>query len=427
MARIVLNTFGSFGDLHPFLALAIELQARGHQAVVATAEVYRQKVMAEGVGFAPVRPDLGPLMEDRKLIEEMWDARRGTENLLRKVILPVIEQSFDDLREVARGADLLITHTAGFAGPIVAEQQKLPWLSVALQPLVFFSRYDPPVLGPATWVRHFYGMGTWVFALVRWAARRATRRLIEPILELRRRLGLPANAHPIFEGQFSPWGTLALFSEVFARPQPDWPPHTTTTGFVFYDKLGAGFAKLDQRLTELERFLAQGPAPLLFTLGSSAVMQPGRFFEESIAAAAELGMRAVLLVGDREMKALRATVFAAPYAPFSILMPQVAAIVHQGGIGTTAQALRAGRPMLMAPWAHDQADNAERLRRMGVSRTLGKARYRKATVVRELRELLTDQSYSRRAEAASKQVSLEQGARVASDRIEVALRQLRPA
>jgi rhamnosyltransferase subunit B len=163
VARIVLNTFGSLGDLHPYLAIAIRLRSRGHEAVIATSEVYRRKILAEGIRFAPVRPDVGLIMDDAEFIARLWDRRRGGEVLFREYLVPHIEQSYEDLLDACHGADLLLTHTAGLAGPIVAELLRLPWLSVALQPLVFFSSHDPPVLSGAEWVRHFYQLGAFPF------------------------------------------------------------------------------------------------------------------------------------------------------------------------------------------------------------------------------------------------------------------------
>ena len=139
MARIVLNTFGSFGDLHPYLALAIELQRRGHECVVATAEIYRQKVTGEGVGFAQVRPNVGELLNEPELIEKLWHPTRGTFYLLRDYLLPQVENSFTDLDRACVNADFLLTHAAAYAGPIVAAVRKIPWMSVSLQPAIFFS------------------------------------------------------------------------------------------------------------------------------------------------------------------------------------------------------------------------------------------------------------------------------------------------
>jgi rhamnosyltransferase subunit B len=88
VARIVLNTLGSLGDLHPYLAIAIELRRRGHQPVIATSEVYRRKILAEDVAFAPVRPDVGLVMDDPEFIARVWDRRRGGEFLLRDYLVP---------------------------------------------------------------------------------------------------------------------------------------------------------------------------------------------------------------------------------------------------------------------------------------------------------------------------------------------------
>jgi rhamnosyltransferase subunit B len=155
LARIVLNTFGSLGDLHPYLAIAMELRRRGHTAIIATSEVYRSKVEAENVGFAPVRPDIGELLEDAVLMEKILHPRRGSEYLLRDYLLPRIENAYEDLDIACAGADLLVTHVAGYAGPIVAERRGLPWISIALQPAIFFSAYDPSVLAPAPWLGIF--------------------------------------------------------------------------------------------------------------------------------------------------------------------------------------------------------------------------------------------------------------------------------
>lgn len=423
MARIVLNTFGSFGDLHPYLALALRLRERGHEPAIAAAEVYRAKVTAEGVAFHAVRPDVGELMSNGAFLAKLWHPRRGTEYLLRDYVLPAVEQSYADLLGACQKADLLLTHTAGYAGPVVAEKLGLHWLSVVLQPAVFMSAYDPPVLAPVAWLRHICRLGPWPFAMTRGIARRIASRWAEPVCRLRRKIGLgEPRANPILEGQFSPFGTLALFSHCFARAQPDWPAGVRVTGFPFYDRLGA---MTGMRLTGVEesealkRFLDSGPAPVLFTLGSSAVMQPGSFFEESIAAARKLGVRAVLLVGASGSRPdLPDSMFAAGYARYSEIMPRAAAIVHQGGIGTTAQALRAGRPMLVVPWAHDQPDNAERTRKLGVARVVARARYAADRAAREIGRLLEDNACAQRAGELATKIAAEDGAAEACRAIE---------
>ena len=422
MAKIVLNTFGSFGDLHPYLAIAIELKRRGHQPIVATAEVYRKKIDAEGIAFAGVRPDLGELMSQPAFLKMLWDPKRGTEYLIRDYLLPAVSQAYEDLTPVCEGADLLLTHFAAYAGPIVAEVQKIHWLSIALQPTIFFSKFDPPVLAAAPWARHLYGLGPWVFSSMMKLGEIQTTPWVRPLLDLREKLGLPRGKNPMISGQFSPYGTLALFSKHFAKSQPDWPVNTVMTGFVGYDKLGEGFG-LAPNKTELDGFLEAGAPPVVFTLGSSATMAAGRFFEESIMAAQKVGVRAVLLVGktDEPPKCADGSIYITDYAPYSELLPRGAATVHQGGIGTTAQALRAGRPMIVVPWAHDQPDHAERCRKLGVSRTVGRGKYRADSVARELGQLLNDASYAQKAKTIAQSLVAEDGLKVACDAIEASL------
>jgi UDP:flavonoid glycosyltransferase YjiC (YdhE family) len=427
VARIVLNTFGSFGDIHPYLAIAIELQRRGHSAVLATSEVYRAKVEAEGVQFAAVRPDVGELMGNTAFLKKLWHPKRGSVYLLRDYLLPAVKQGYDDLAPVCAGADLLLTHAAAYAGPVVAEKMQLRWLSIALQPAILFSVMDPPVVAAATWLRYLYKLGNWPFGLLMHGARWETRRWAKPVFELRRHLGLSTEVNPVLDGQFSPFGTLALFSPQFAAPQLDWPVNTQTTGFLFYDRRGEGFGLPPENpsgLSEgLKKFLDAGPAPLLFTLGSSAVMQPGTFYSESAMAAKALGMRAVMLVGKGENVSFQRddSLHVEEYASYTALMPRCEAIVHQGGIGTVAQALRAGRPMLVVPWAHDQPDNAERLQRLGVARVQNRGSYTASSAAKHLRELTSNKTYSHKAAALAKTISQEDGLTVACNAIEAAL------
>ena len=166
--------------------------------------------------------------------------------------------------------------------------------------------------------------------------------------------------------------------------------------------------------TELERFLAAGAAPVVFTLGSSAVMAAGRFFEESVKAVTKLGMRAVLAGGEDggASESRERLIYVTDYAPYSELLPRAAATVHQGGIGTVAQALKAGRPTIVVPWAHDQPDNAARCRRLGLARTVRRDNYKWEVVARELDRLLGDRAYASRARELADRLAEEDGLRL---------------
>jgi UDP:flavonoid glycosyltransferase YjiC (YdhE family) len=421
-ARIVITTFGSSGDVHPYIGLAIALKARGHAPVIATSEYYRPKVERAGIAFASVRPVFDPT--DSSVVEPIMDPVRGGEFLVREVAMLNLRETHADLRAIARDADLLITHPLTFAGPIVANEREMPWVSTVLAPMSFFSAHELPVFAAAPSTHAARHLGLSATRSIIHMAKLAARHWADPARALRAELGLPEAPDPIFEGQHSPHAVLAMFSSVLGDPQPDWPPHTSVTGNIFYD--GAPSGELPRTL---EQFLADGPPPVVFTLGTSAVGAAGRFYEYSAAAARQLGVRAVLLIGHdpRNMPPLPLPdgIFACGYAPYSALFPRAAAVVHQGGVGTTAQALRAGKPMLVVPHAHDQPDNAFRVERLGVARILYPKRYTVPRVVETLGALLADRGVARAANATGARVRAEDGPGTASDRIEAVLRAVR--
>jgi UDP:flavonoid glycosyltransferase YjiC (YdhE family) len=428
-ARIVLTTFGSLGDLHPFLAIGLGLRARGHEVVVATSETYRDAVARLGLAFRPLRPDLPDPASVPDLMARAMDLRRGTEYVVRRMVLPALRDSYADTLAAAAGADLLLSHPLTYATPIVAEQRGIPWASTVLQPMGMVSAHDPSLLPavPFLWPARHLGPGVYG-ALLR-SLRWTVRAWHEPVRRLRAEAGLPPTAEPLLDPMRSPHLVLALFSELLAAPQPDWPARTALVGFPFLEGGGSGAGGTGAGggsawPADLERFLGDGPPPLVFTLGSSAVLDAGRFYEHSAAAAERLGRRAVLLVGAEERnrpRRLATGVVAADYAAFSRLFPRAAALVHQGGIGTTGEAMRAGRPMLVVPFAHDQPDNAERLRHLGIARVVPRRRYEPRRVADELARLLGDPAYAERAAAVGARVRREDGVGAACDALEALL------
>jgi len=174
----------------------------------------------------------------------------------------------------------------------------------------------------------------------------------------------------------------------------------------------------------LAEFLDAGDAPIVFTLGSAAVMDARDFFEESAKAAQMLGRRAVLLYGvyNEPPKGLSDEIVGFDYAPYSLVFPKAACVAHQGGVGTTAQVLRAGVPHLIMPYSHDQPDNAARCERIGVARVISRDDYTAENAARYLREILTNSSYKAKAIGAGKIVAAEHGTQTACDAIEEILR-----
>ena len=414
--RVLLTTFGSFGDLNPFLAIAAGLRDRGYQPVVATVATYREKVEASGLEFRLLRT---ALIEnaDQDLIRQIFDVKDGPEFLIRKLVMPALRIAYQDTLDAAEGCDLLLSHPLTFATRLVAEVNGIPWASSQLAPLSFLSPYDPPVIPIAPFLAPLRRLGPILFRPLFALAKRSVVPWTAPYRELRAELGLPRADHPLFEDSHSPSLVLALFSGQLATRQSDWPEQAAITGFPFHDNG-------DVLNPDLERFLDAGDPPIVFTLGTSAVLDAGRFYEDSAEAARLLGKRAILLVGsdpaNRPSKRSN-DVAVFDYAPFSQLFPRAAAIVHQGGVGTTGEAMRAGKPMLVMPYAIDQPDNADRVRRLGIARVIKRSRYSTANAVRELESLLTNPAYGRQALQVTSMMSREDGVAESCRQLEAVL------
>lgn len=423
-ARIVFATVGSLGDLFPFLAVGRVLHDRGHQVTIASHLIHQLAVEQAGLGFADASGMTEP--EDRQeFTARAFHPWRGPRFVVHDIAALDVRASYEKLLPICAEADVLVTSTLAFAAQIIGEQRSstgmLCWLSAVLAPAGFLSASDPPAMGIG-WLDRFLHRsahrGRWLPKL----ATRITHRWTEPVRAFRRGLGLPEQSllgDPFHRGQHSPQGVLAMFSPLLGTPQPDWPPHTVITGSARYVQPTAPDP-------DLITFLDAGPAPLVFTLGSAAVHAGGHFLRESAKAAQQLEQRAVLLTGSSDIRAqlppdLPATIHCVDYAAHAELFPRAAAIIHHGGIGTSSEALRAGRPMLVVPHGFDQPDNAARLQRLGVAAILAARRYRAARAATCLTRLLSDPAFADKAAAAAHAMHDEDGAAVGADVIEDAL------
>jgi rhamnosyltransferase subunit B len=415
LPSFVITSFGSLGDLNPYIGLGRALKARGHDVVLAVPGHYGRYVEAAGLRAHAVRPEIDPSQRD--VVRKVMDPFKGAEYLIRELMMPNVDAAYDDLDALVRDGDVLVSHPLTYAAPVLAERRGLSWAASVLAPLGFFSRQDPPLMAVhpvvAAIQRRLPGFYRQLIPL----SRVATRNWSPQVAALRKRLGLPPGADPVHGGQFSPYLNLAMFSPMLAAPQDDWPTHTVATGAVTYDAVHGGMSR------PLEEFLDAGPAPVVFTLGSSAVASKHapRFYQASVDAAVDVGARAVLLIGqhDGHMPDTRgrSDVFIAEWAPHSALFERALVTVHQGGAGTLHTALSSGKPMLIVPFAHDQGDNAVRSVRLGVARTLFPGQYRRKAVARHLADLMSADIRARAASVGNT-IAHEQGSLRACEALE---------
>jgi len=358
--KFILVPAGSSGDIHPFVWLGKGLASLGYEVVVVVHRPFDRTMAGAGLRTVAYGTD-----EDYDQIirhPDLWHPRRGFDLIARVAprLYPEIVPRVD--AELVPGRTLLLGAGIAFGARIAAEALKIPLVTVQLQPAVFMSAIDPPVIGAGF---------EWFRRVPRWARRVLYRlgdlhsdRLVAPgINAYRAQLGLRQPVRKIMRNYWnSPLQILALFPDWYGPKQADWPPQTVVTRFPLYDESDQVVMPPD-----LERFLVDGSPPMLFTPGS-ANLQARRFFEVGLEACRRLASRALFVTRYPEQlpSALPPEIRHFDYVPFGHVFPRCAALVHHGGIGTVAQGLAAGVPQLVMAMSHDQPDNGYRLRRMGV-------------------------------------------------------------
>ncbi len=363
MASVALVTFGSAGDVHPMLAIGRHLQDSGHEVVLLTNPAFAGDAARSGLAFRA----LGSVadLEQTLAHPKLWHPVDGFGVMWRYLLRPALEPTYQALADLARDDCRLVFASPVAMGARVAQEKiGLPLVSVYTAATMLRTVHDPMTL--AQW-----RVPAWTPRPARELAWRLLDRhklqpLVLPTLEaLRSDLGLAPIAQSVF-GQWvhSPAAGVALFPSWFAAAAPDWPRQVVQAGFPLYDEQG--------ELPEpLHRFLADGAPPLVFMPGTASQGNPA-FYEAALQACRQTGERGVLLgrvpqpVADQLPPSIRIEA----YVPFASLLPRARALVHHGGIGTCAQALRAGIPQLVVPQAYDQFDNAMRVERLGVGAEL---------------------------------------------------------
>lgn len=412
--KILIATFGSLGDLHPFVALGHALAREGFAPVIATSAAYADYICGEGLGFTPIRPDADDLM--RRLGMDLGEmARRMAEDdrfLFDTLIFPHLQESFEDFCAAAEGAVAVVAHSLAFAARVAAEARGLPCVTILLSPLMAYSPDDPPAGSKAPFLTAPVGsLGRLYNRALLWSLSHAIALWAAPLRRLRREAGLrPRHGLDLILGVDSNVANIGLFSPLLApRQEKAW---LRVAGHSFHDRYLEGGA-LDPAL---DAFLNAGEPPIVFTLGSFVARARRDFYLDCIEVTQALGRRAVLLAHEGDVGALAAClppeVFVAAYAPHSKVFPRACAVVHHGGVGTSGQALRGGRPQLVTPFLGDQFDNAERLRRLGVARVVDGRTATPEIMAREL--LALDFTYHRAAEEKAMRIRGEDGAAVAA-------------
>lgn len=375
-------TVGTTGDLHPFLRLARALQMLGRKVTFITHSYYENVVHDAGLPFVGIGTDEEFLRVLRN--PDIWDPQKGFSALLADYS-NVLKQVVDAILSASvQAPQVVIAHPFAVPGAVIARERGFVNSVVAayLAPSNLQTCHDPLTIGALSvprWVPMSWRRALWRFIEKGW---------IDPVAiahlnAVRTALGLSKVGSFLSHIAEAPNLSLTLFPSWFAPVVPDWPRPLIEGDFQLFEAAAQqGFSE------ELSAFLAAGEKPLLFTAGTGN-LHAAEFFTCALSATNRLGRRAIFLTRERAQvpSPLPESVLWQPYVPLSALLPCAAALVHHGGIGTTAEALRCGTPQLIAPFAWDQFDNGARIASLGVGTVIPAKKLQPRRLARELQRL----------------------------------------
>ena len=380
-------SLGSHGDLFPLMRIALALQALGRQVTLIAHTHHAPLVRDAGLAFI----GLGTEEAFFEVLNnpDIWHPRKAMAALMRdygeglKEVLAAIESV------TCEQPPVVIAHPFAVpAAAIAREQGRVSAVAAAyLAPSNLRTCHDPLRIGPWSvprWVPMGWRRTFWRFVEAGW---------IDPVAltqvnGVRTPLGLTPVSSFLTHMMAAPDLSVTLFPPWFAPAMPDWPRPLLAGDFQLFEA-----SRSHDVSAELLAFLAAGDPPTVFTAGT-ANRHAVRFFKCALAASQRLGQRAIFLTQDRAQvpASLPETVLWQPYVPLSALLPHAAALVHHGGIGTTAEALRAGLPQVITPFAWDQFDNGARVAALGVGAVLPARTLRSGALAQKLHRLSAAES-----------------------------------
>ncbi|RQO46255.1 glycosyltransferase [Variovorax sp. KBW07] len=413
---IVVAASGTGGDIFPFITLSQGLLERGHRVLMLVPQFHESIVLAAGV---PCQT-FGTHDEWRALLNDpdLWDERKGW-----GVIWSRLAPHLGALRQLlqqfsANDSCVVLSHPILIPMAALARSVRPDLRIVAghLAPSNLCSSHDMLTAGSLRipdWIPISWRQALWKLIHKGW---------INPVTlpslnATRGQIGQPPVPHFFEHMLTAPSASLGFFPNWYAAVQPDWPQSFSEGEFVSTTAQGkVAFSP------ELEQFLSGGAPPIVFTPGTGH-QHAARYFNTALKALKRLGRRGIFVTPHAAQlpDPLPSSVMWQAHAPFASLLPRVAAVVHHGGIGTTADAFRAGTPQLIVPFAYDQFDNGLRAKRLGVADVLQAKRLSVGRMQKRLAHLLVSHDVAQACRAIAQKMAQKHELPWLLDRIEAAL------
>jgi sterol 3beta-glucosyltransferase len=333
--KILIPTMGTRGDVQPYIALAEKLKLSGFDAVIATHPCWRKLICGYNIEFAPIGPDIDIEYEAAKI---RGNAKHWILGALQtaKFIMSNMEKASDELLKLCKECDLVIVSHSQVGGA-EAEASGVPYISVSLQPDVIPKKLDENRI-----YKRF--KNNLISAII-------SPPMVAPYNKLRTKLGL--KKVKTFDQLISPYLNIIPISSTVYPPNELWEDKNKVIGYWFLDD----FENYSPSW-ELKEFLEGGPPPVIVALGAMS-------FESSteknkldiiVNSISKSGMRGIIQGFNRTMEnyILPNNIIRVDSIPHSWLFRQGYCVIHHGGLGTTASALKAGVPAIVIPHVLDQ-------------------------------------------------------------------------
>lgn len=361
--RVIFGATGSLGDILPFFNLGTALKERGHEVYFMTNAVYEPSLTQQGFGFCSVLDaDTFPKIMAHP---DFLDPVKGAAVWAEYMVLPAVKPAFQFIQSHADEQTLVVAQKRLIGARLAQEKLGTSLVTVHLSPYEF---------------NHFMGI----------EPEAVDQLLGQPINQIRDQLGFETSLDQVFHWLSSPTSVLGLFPDWF-HPNSGWPPQTELIGFP----MTPPELELPE---EAIQFLDAGSPPVVFI--------PGTFNNQEAACMAavekaceQTGHRAIFLGAEPgEADGSSPHILRCKFLSLSALLPRASVLIHHGGVGTTAEAFRAGTPQIVVPRAYDQGAHAVCVARLGVGATFPPDQFQEERVAGHLQTLTQDPDVHRKCD-----------------------------
>lgn len=394
---ILLVSFGSSGDIIPYIAIGKALKERNHKVTFITNQVFKERIEQHGITFFQV----GTKEEFERISENtsLFHPKKAFEFIVQEIIIKYLREYYFAIEKLVTQNTVIISQSIAPAPRIAHEKLSVPLITLNLQPLSFWSIHKPPVFSG------LYVNEKWPYKIKSFILNSANKHYIDKqyqpgINKFLSELSLPPQSEFFSKWLYSPQLVLGAFPEWFAGIAPDWPPNSHLTGFI-------SLRNNSELSDDILEFLNSGIPTLVFTAGS-AMQHAHRFFKVAVKATRKLNYRAILITSfPEQIEDTGTDLFICNFVSYEKLFPKVAAVIHHGGIGTISLVLAAGKPQIAVPFAHDQPDNAFRIEKLKIGVKIKPDKFNCGNVYKKLTYLLKSETIINNCIEYSKKINFE--------------------